>query len=97
MQVQALTKLIQENPELEQKIKSDPVGAIQTIGAMPLQTDVWVYRLVVFCLGAGVLSAMVGALTLSFYGKPTPEVVTALGSAAVGALAGLLAPSPGRS
>ena len=52
--------------------------------------------MVVGALGLTVLLAMFGALGLALYGKITPDVVTALGSAAVGALAGLLSPSPAR-
>ena len=62
----------------------------------PLQTDKWIYRGVVFFLGMTVLSAVIGAIILAVVSKGAaiPEVLTALGSAAIGALAGLLAPSP---
>jgi hypothetical protein len=46
---------------------------------------------------AKVLISLIGAILLSALGKTaTPEVLVAIGSAAVGALAGLLAPSPVR-
>lgn len=91
----ALAHAVENDPALEARMKADPVNTLKEI-ARPLQTDVWIYRGVVFSLGAVVLSAVLGALALSFYGKATPELVTAIGSAAVGAMAGLLAPSPGR-
>lgn len=56
--------------------------------------DVWIYRIVVFTLGLAVLVALIGAIVLAAIGKPNPEVLVALGSASVGALAGLLAPPP---
>ena len=37
---------------------------------------------------------VIGAIILAMAARPIPEVLVALGSAAVGALAGLLAPSP---
>ena len=37
---------------------------------------------------------IVGAIVLAMTGQSTPEVLVALGSAAIGGLAGLLAPSP---
>jgi hypothetical protein len=74
-------------------MKTDPEGTLKSL-AMPLQTDVWIYRGVVFALGGSLLFVVVAAAVLSFYGKSIPDVLTALGSAAVGALAGLLAPSP---
>ncbi len=99
MEVQNLVKQMQVDPLLVDRIKDDPVGAIQHAAAYtpPLASDVLIYRIVVLALGLGVVVSILGALTLAFFGKPTPEVVTALGSACVGALAGLLAPSPARS
>ncbi len=92
----ALAEAVENDPALAARMRVDPAGTLREM-ARPLQTDVWIYRAVVGALGSGVMFAMVGALILAFYGKPTPEVVTALGSACVGALAGLLAPSPGRN
>ncbi len=61
-----------------------------------MQTDVWIYRIVVAALGLAVLVSLVGAIILAVWenDSETPQVLTAIGSAAVGALAGLLAPSP---
>jgi hypothetical protein len=61
----------------------------------PLQWDPWIYRLVVAFLGLTVLSTVVGGLIImATSGASVSEGIIALGSAAVGALAGLLAPSP---
>jgi len=50
--------------------------------------------MVVAALGLTVLVGIVGAIVLAMTSKSIPEVLVVLGSAAVGALAGLLAPSP---
>ncbi|HEY9660700.1 MAG TPA: hypothetical protein V6C65_19765 [Allocoleopsis sp.] len=60
----------------------------------PLEGDVWTYRMIVFTLSLTVVSCIVGAIGLQINGHPTPELLTALGTGAIGALAGLLAPSP---
>jgi hypothetical protein len=61
----------------------------------PLQSDWWIFRLVVAFLGLAVLLTIIGGFYLSIKTAATiPEGLIALGSAAVGALAGLLAPSP---
>jgi hypothetical protein len=60
------------------------------------EKDVWIYRAVVGALGLTVLLTIVGLIVLALVGKPAPDGLIALGSAAVGALAGLLAPSPVR-
>ncbi|NEU10703.1 hypothetical protein G3T14_00980 [Methylobacterium sp. BTF04] len=57
--------------------------------------DKWVYRMVVGFLGGVLIIVAIGLILLGYAGeKPAPEGLIALGSAAVGALAGLLAPSP---
>ena len=58
------------------------------------ERDVWIFRLVVVSLGLYMLASLVGAIVLAAKGTDTPEILVALGSAAVGGLAGLLAPSP---
>jgi hypothetical protein len=76
----------------EQKIKL--LSNLQKLSS-PLQTDRWIFRLVVAFLGLAVLLTIIGGFILSFKTAATiPEGLIALGSAAVGALAGLLAPSP---
>ena len=59
-----------------------------------LHNDIWLYRLVVAVLGLTVVASVTGAILLALSGQSTPEVLIALGSAAIGGLAGLLAPSP---
>ena len=60
--------------------------------------DVWVYRIVVSAFAAVLLIASIGALLLPLSGAQVSEMsgtlLVALTSGAVGALAGLLAPSP---
>jgi hypothetical protein len=61
----------------------------------PLQSDVWIYRAVVISLAVVATSAVVGAIVVALVtSKDTPQVLIALGSAALGALAGMLSPSP---
>jgi hypothetical protein len=69
---------------------------------LPLQSDDWIYRAVVVTLGATILLVVIGTLVLAALPtflrlgtSETPPALIALGSAAVGALGGLLAPSPG--
>ena len=60
--------------------------------------DIWVYRIVVSAFAAVLLIAALGALLLPLSGAQVSEMsgtlLVALTSGAVGALAGLLAPSP---
>lgn len=65
----------------------------------PLNFDVWIYRAVVVILGIAVVATVLGGIWLTYAGHgdakmSLPEAIVAIGSAAVGALAGLLAPSP---
>jgi hypothetical protein len=61
----------------------------------PLANDLWIYRLAITVLGILALLALGGSLALSAFGREAPQVAVALGSAAVGALAGLLTPPRG--
>ena len=85
---------------LRSDIPQDARDAIaQAIQGTPLSTDVWIFRAVVVILGLAVLGTVFGGLALVAVGHGAsdmklPDAIVAIGSAAVGALAGLLAPSP---
>ena len=85
---------------LRSDVPQDARDAISAaIQETPLSTDVWIYRAVVIILGLAVLGTVFGGLALVAVGHGDPNValpdaIVAIGSAAVGALAGLLAPSP---
>jgi hypothetical protein len=58
--------------------------------------DPWTYRLVVIFLGLVALVAIIGSIILKFHNAEAalPDALVAFGSAALGALGGVLAPSP---
>lgn len=56
--------------------------------------DKWIYRISVVVLGLVVLTSVIGTIVLSMGSRSIPDAVIALGSAAIGSLAGLLVPSP---
>ena len=93
---------VENSPDLEQRLKENPVQALKESAARlqptPLSTDTVIYRWVVIFLGMTVLVSILGAIVLTWRdtaaAKEPPQILTAIGSAAVGALAGLLAPSP---
>ncbi|MFQ5572280.1 MAG: hypothetical protein ACE5G0_21600 [Rhodothermales bacterium] len=95
--VQELAEKVKVNPELEEMLKRDPAGALEALAVPAHIPDTFVYRITVGSLGAAVLVTLIGAIVLVALGKETPEILVAIGSAAVGALAGLLAPSPARN
>ncbi|HXZ94827.1 MAG TPA: hypothetical protein VEG28_02820 [Dehalococcoidia bacterium] len=63
---------------------------------IPSEIETWVYRAIVVFLGIATLFALLGAIVLAAIGKNNiiPSGIVAIGSAAVGALAGVLSPSP---
>lgn len=92
-----LANLAASDQTVANEIKKDPAAALAKYSQTPLQTDTWIYRLVVIALGLTILLAVGGGIYLAASGiDKTPEILIALGSAAVGALAGLLAPSPAK-
>ncbi|AKG19963.1 hypothetical protein [Calothrix sp. 336/3] len=62
----------------------------------PLQSDRWIYRIVVGALALTLVSSVGGAVYLQAKGEEIPDILTALGSGALGGLAGLLAPTPAK-
>ncbi|KAB8314150.1 hypothetical protein SD81_039830 [Tolypothrix campylonemoides VB511288] len=64
------------------------------ISQKPIETDFWIYRIVVGGLISTVLGCLIGAIALQVSNRATPELLTALATGSLGALSGLLAPSP---
>ena len=89
-----LAEIVAGSPELQEEMRADPTGTLQRLAA-PLETDVWIYRAVVCSLGLTMILVIVGSCVLVLFDKPIPDVLVAIGTASVGAIAGLLAPSPG--
>lgn len=87
---------IANDEKLQKQIQDDPKNALRDRVKSPLQSDNWIYRIVVIVLGLGILSTIVAAAVLAGCGKTLPDGIIAIGSAAVGAMTGLLAPSPAR-
>jgi predicted phage tail protein len=104
-----LVKTIIETPGVLQEIQSRPAETLNRLAEQAkkqvvprvLEQDRLIYRIVVSSLGLVVLFVVVGVIGLSFKNSggtvAIPDVLTALGSAAIGALAGILAPSPAAS
>jgi|SRR5208337_1609703 len=93
--------------DLRDQLKSNPEKVLrQTADEVTRElpppafvSDVWTYRIVVLALGVVCMAAIGGAIYLTAMAGPSttphvPETLTALGATAIGALAGLLAPSP---
>jgi hypothetical protein len=89
------------HPDAKKQIMDKVKETKEEVGPPAYIGDKWIYRYVVWFLGIAIL----GCLFFTFYlsvkhtGGPEiviPDIFLAIGSAAVGALAGLLAPSPTR-
>lgn len=95
--VEDLAEMIREDPDLAREVSSRPAETIAELAA-PLERDVWIYRIVVGALSLVAVLSIVGAIVVAVGTNDTqvPDAVVALGSAAVGALAGLLAPQVAR-
>lgn len=84
------------NASPEIKSKADDLSKVMSAGPAYVG-DLWIYRGVVVVLGLTVLATIAGGLWLAFKGDVNyklPSEIVAIGSTAIGALAGLLAPAP---
>ncbi|MBI4634083.1 MAG: hypothetical protein HY742_09365 [Deltaproteobacteria bacterium] len=98
--VDRMVKMFSEDPSLITRLKTDPdpLPVLKETAERSKEAswvgDVLLFRIAVVVLGALALIAALGSIGLVIAGKTTPEVLVSLGSAAVGALVGLFAPSP---
>jgi len=95
-----MVRIIESNPTRLEALKRDPLPELTKLRDEALKEvpayvgDKLLYRIAVFTLSLIALIAALGSGILVLAGKNTPEVLIALGSAAVGALVGLFAPAP---
>jgi len=95
-----ILRIVTANPQRLEALKASPLPELQKLSdeakavTPPWSGDILLYRIAVVVLGALALIAAIGSIVLVITEKTTPEVLVALGSAAVGALVGLFAPSP---
>lgn len=85
--------------EREERLAKMADAATKKLPPPAYIVDEVVYRIVVISLGLVAVIAVFGALflgTLQIFGEvvEVPDLMTALGAGAIGALAGMLAPSP---
>jgi hypothetical protein len=94
-------------PGVLDAVKADPEKTLRALAASATKhlpapamiANSGIYYVVVLSLGIVAVAAIAGAIYLSASvsagtAVQIPDIITALGSAAIGALAGLLAPSP---
>ncbi len=88
-----LASMVAQDQKLQEQIKQDPVGTLERL-AEPLESDPWIYRIVVLSLGLAAIGVVAGVIALKALDKTTtiPDALVAIGSAAVAALAALLIP-----
>jgi len=97
-----IVKMVKLDPARLAALKADPIPELEKLSteakeAVPPPAylgDVWLYRIAVSVLGLLTLIAALGSIILVAAGRTTPEVLVALGSAAIGGLVGLFVPSP---
>jgi anti-sigma-K factor RskA len=97
-----MVKIFKDEPSLMARLKADidPLPVLEEAAkkaeqqTAPWTGDKMLYRVAVVVLSALTIIAAIGSIGLVAAGKTTPEVLVALGSAAVGALVGLFAPAP---
>ena len=91
-----LAELVRTDPDLQAEVKKDPVETLERL-SRPLENDLWIYRIVVGTLAFSILAVIVASTVIVLtQDSDVPDVLVAIGTGAIGALAGLLAPVPSR-
>ena len=95
-----MVRIVKEDPQRLEALRANPLPELERLStdakkaARAYTSDRLLYRIAVGVLGALALIAAIGSIVLVSLGNTTPEVLVALGSAAVGSLVGLFAPTP---
>lgn len=92
---------LNNNPALQEQFRENPVRAAENlVTTNPKDTDYWIYRIIVIALGLAVLGIITGLILITLsnlrFDTQLITIFTAISSGAIGALAGLLAPSPSK-
>ena len=91
-----LAELVRDDPDLQAEVRKDPVETLERL-SRPLENDLWIYRIVVGTLAFSILAVIVASTVIVItQDADVPDVLVAIGTGAIGALAGLLAPVPSR-
>ena len=85
-----LIGLVLKDPELSSEDKKSLIDELRKNN--PGAADRWIYRWGIYILGFVSILAVVGMICLSADGKTVPDGLIAIGSAAMGGIAGILAP-----
>lgn len=96
---------LEVDPELVAEMRTNPAEVLRKEAIKvariedALTSDKWVYRIVVLTLGGSLLSTTIGAIVLAARdpNADLPQILVAIVSGCIGALAGLLAPSPAKT
>jgi hypothetical protein len=99
MEIESLKSLqmqVAAVPGLAAQTKVDLDQAVQDVKdeIRAYERDVWFYRIVVGTLGLAIILIVVALTALIWKGATGFDALVAIGSAAMGGLVGLLAPSP---
>jgi hypothetical protein len=93
---------LSNSSKLQQEFRADPIQALNNFDVRnPKETDSWIYRIIVLMLGLSIIAIIVGLILLAFWNRTNPDsqlitIFATISSGAIGALAGLLAPSPNK-
>ena len=97
-----MVEIVRTEPDIAKLLKENPIEGIAAVSAKAekveegydREKDKLLYRLALGILGLIALSTAAAAVVFGLQEKTIPEVLVALGSASVGSLVGLFAPSP---
>jgi hypothetical protein len=92
-----MADIILRDPTILDTIKKDPARELQKLEKQAIAAtsipSTMVYKMIVGFLGGVAAAAVIGTIVLAGMDKGVPEILIAVGSAAIGALAGTLVPA----
>lgn len=100
--IEDLEAALKNSSDLQEKFRINPVEAIKNVEIRNTtkDTDYWIYRIIVLMLGLAVIAIIAGLILIAYWNDGSSKdnqlvtIFATISSGAIGALAGLLSPTP---
>ncbi|UPT71570.1 MAG: hypothetical protein M0D53_04190 [Flavobacterium sp. JAD_PAG50586_2] len=96
-----LVEKLNDSAELKQKFENNPMDFLETVSEEPPIANKWVFLTIVIIVGTCLLTSIILGGIIIFdvsaddrQNAKVPEFLVSIGATALGALVGLLSPSP---
>lgn len=96
--LEAFYNALREDKEFKKEFQKNPYSILESAVEIVPKNDKWIYRIIMISLGITLITVVISALIITSdpdnANNPIPTIFSSTASIAIGAMVGLLAPSP---